>query len=370
MLTMGNLSRMLLLFGLASSPVRAQQYENQNMPPPDPYAQQQQDPYAQQPQQDPYAQQPQDPNAQYDPNAQPQYDPNYAPQQQVYEYAFYGTHPVPYDQGGGYCYQQGPHYHQYAPFDQNLFRQANGYFYFIGDPADFGYTQQLWGYNGNHPIPLGWGGGYCYISWPHRHPYAPASAAYYNFVGGYYVYGGPWDPWYWRMRPRYQAYYGGYYRHSYYGGIYWRTRPAPIYRPRIVVGAPGYYRPGAVVVAPGRGRVVVGAPHPGYRPGGVVVGAPRPGYVGPPRPAGGVYVGAPRPAGGVVVGAPRPYAPAPRPGGVGVGAPRPYAPAPRPVGPPPGHAMGAPPAHVGAPPAHVGGGAPPARGGGGGGHHR
>ena len=51
--------------------------------------------------------------------------------EQVYEYAFYGTHPVPYDQGGGYCYQQGPHYHQYAPFDQNLFRQSSGYYYLI-----------------------------------------------------------------------------------------------------------------------------------------------------------------------------------------------------------------------------------------------
>ena len=80
----------------------------------------------------------------------------------------------------------------------------------------------------------------------------PSGLAY-NFVGGYYNYAGPFDPWYWRWRPHYTAYYGDYYRHSYYGGIYWRTRPAPIYRPRIVVGAPGVYRPGAVVVAPGGG---------------------------------------------------------------------------------------------------------------------
>src|SRR5205814_9672872 len=143
-----------------SGVARAQQQYDENgnpYPQQDPYAQQQ-DPYAQQ--QDPYAQQ-QDP---------------YAQQPQQYEYAYMGAHPIPYDQGGGYCYQNVAHYHPYAPFDQYLFRESNGYWYFVGDPADFGYSQQLWGYNGNHPIPLGWGGGYCYITWPHRHPYAPPSS--------------------------------------------------------------------------------------------------------------------------------------------------------------------------------------------------
>ncbi|MGZ3407420.1 MAG: hypothetical protein ACXVAN_13320, partial [Polyangia bacterium] len=245
-----------------------------------------------------------------------------------------------------------------------LFREQGGWFYFVGDAGDFGYSQQMWGYQGNHPIPGAYGGGYCFIDWPHRHHYAPPATMQFNFVGGYYVYGGPWDPWYWRMRPHYSAYYGGYYRHSYYGGIYWRTRPAPIYRPRIVVGAPGVYRPGATVIAPVGGRVhVIGAP----RPGGVFVGAPRP------------YAPGPRPGGGVVVGAPRPYAPGPHPGGgVVVGAPRPYAPGPRPGG---GVVVGAPRPMGGgggvrvAPAPHPGGGgavhsAPPAAHGGGGGHHR
>ena len=66
-------------------------------------------------------------------------------------------------------------------------------------PADFGYQQQMWGYQGNHPIPGAYGGGYCFIDWPHRHHYAPPATLAFNYVGGYYVYGGPWDPWYWRM---------------------------------------------------------------------------------------------------------------------------------------------------------------------------
>jgi hypothetical protein len=275
-------------------------------------------------------------------------DPN-AYAQQAPQYGYMGAHPIPYEAGQGFCYQQGPHFHEYAPFDQYLFREQGGWFYFVGDAADFGYAQQMWGFNGHHPIPLAFGGGYCFIDWPHRHHYAPPAGVAYNFVGGYYVYGGPWDPWYWRWRSHYVSYYGGYYRRSYYGGVYWRVRPAPVYRPTIVVGAPGYYRPGAVVVAPGGARVHVGPP----MRAGVVVGAPRP-YAPGPR------VVAPPARAGVVVGAPRPYAPGPRvvappPGpraGVVVGAPQPVGgPAPRAVAPP-----RAAPAHVAPPPARGGGG--------------
>jgi hypothetical protein len=291
-----------------------------------------------------------------DPNAYPQQGQPEAAEQ----YGYMGPHPIPYEDGQGFCYQQGAHFHEYAPFDQYLFREQGGWYYFVGDAADFGYAQQMWGYQGNHPIPAAYGGGYCFIDWPHRHHYAPPPSLQFAFVNGYYAYRGAWGPDYWRWRPQYQSYYGGYYRHSYAGGIYWRTRPAPIYRPRIAIGAPGHYRHGAVVVAPGGGRVrVVGAPravgHP-YAPGpraGVVVGAPRP--IGRPY--------APGPRAGVVVGAPRPYAPGPR-AGVAVGAPRPYAPGPRPVAAP--HPGGAP---AGGHPGGAGHAPPPGHGGGNGHHH-
>src|SRR5579883_2349418 len=42
-------------------------------------------------------------------------------------FGFAGPHPIPYDQGGGFCNQQGPHVHPYPVFDRNLFRESNGY---------------------------------------------------------------------------------------------------------------------------------------------------------------------------------------------------------------------------------------------------
>jgi hypothetical protein len=264
------------------------------------YPQAQQPGYPQQPYQDPNMPPP-------DPNAYPQQpgysQPGYPQQPDAPQYGYFGPHPMPYDAGSGFCYEQGAHFHPYPPFDKYLFRESGGWFYFVGDVGDFGYSGQAWGYSGNHPIPLAYGGGYCYINWPHRHHYPPPVGVSYSFVGGYYVYGGPWDPLYWRYRDYYWywGYYGGYYRSNYYGGRYYVVRPPAIYRPSVVVGAPGVYRPGVVVAAPGGGRVVVATPRVGV---GVRVGAPAP-AVGV-----GVRVGAPAPAvgAGVRVGAPPPAA--------------------------------------------------------------
>jgi hypothetical protein len=234
---------------------------------------------------------------------------------QAQQYGYVGPHPIPYDMGSGFCYEQGAHFHEYPPFDQYLFRENGGWFYFVGDPGDFGYSQETWGYNGNHPIPLAYGGGYCFITWPHRHFYSPAASMTFNFVGGYYVYAGPWDPWYWTWRDRYVGYWGGYYRNSYFGGRYYVVRPPPVYRPSLYVGAPGVYRPGVVVNAPpGRvgapaARITVPPPRAGYvgaPPARGAVAAPgaRGGYTGAP-PARGA-VGAPPPARGSYTGAPPP----------------------------------------------------------------
>src|SRR5262249_52925201 len=135
-------------------------------------------------------------------------------------YGYVGIHPIPYQVGGGFCTLTGPHQHPYQPFDAYLFRQVNGYYYFVGDPSDFGYGaagQSLYWYRGEHPIPAEYGDGFCYISWPHRHPYTPPEAFLGNYrqVGGYYVYRGPFAQPYYQHRDAYSRYFHNYYR-SYY----------------------------------------------------------------------------------------------------------------------------------------------------------
>ena len=197
---------------------------------------------------------PQDPGYQ-DPSYPPQdYPPqDYPPQEATPQYGYVGPHPEPYDYGSGACYQQGAHFHAYAPFDQYLFRESGGYFYFVGDLGDFGYTGQLWGYQGNHPFPVEYGGGYCYIGWPHRHHFAAPPSLPFRYIGGYYTYVGPWDPSYYTHRDTWGAYYNGYYRNSYFGGRYWTVRPPHVYRPNYGWNHAGVYRPGVTVIGPGGG---------------------------------------------------------------------------------------------------------------------
>ncbi len=177
-------------------------------------------------------------------------------------FAYFGQHPVPYDQGGGFCAHTGAHEHPYPVFDRNLFRMANGMAYFVGDPADFGYQDQSYVYRTDHPIEATYGGGFCYMNWMHRHLFAPIALPF-NWDGGAYVYAGAYAPAYYVDRPYYANYFNGYYRQYYLGGNYYYRRPAPIY------GGWGWHRP------------VYGNPgyrSPGYynRPWG------RPGYVAPP----------------------------------------------------------------------------------------
>ena len=227
-----------------------------------------------------------DPNAAMDPNQQwqdqqgaemyqapdPNYQQNYQPgapmvQDQVQGFGFFGPHPIAYDQGGGFCNHQGAHEHPYPVFDQNLFRVSNGYAYFVGDVADFGYGQPSYQYVSEHPIGHVHGGGYCFISWPHRHWFAPVGLNFVLNAGGY-MYNGAWGADYYSLRPRYVNYYNDYYRRWYLGGRYYSLRPQHVY-----VGTYGYHRP---MGGYGYGR-------PGYG-GGVVVRPPvygAPGYRAP-----------------------------------------------------------------------------------------
>ena len=286
---------------------------------------------------------------------QPPPDPNAAnavpvnaaqPAAQGQFYAYVGVHPVPYERGTGICREQGAHFHEYPPFDQYLFRESNGYFYFVGDLGDFGYDGQVYAYGSNHPIPVEFGGGYCYIPWMHRHHFAPPQslASYYTYNDNYYLYTGSYDPYYYNYRDGYWGYYNGYYQTNYYGGRYWSVRPTPVYRPTVVVGRGLYYGGRYVPPPPGHSHLYTG---PGVRvwasprvtvsaPARVVVAPPRVVWTPPPRVvtpgvqvhAPGVTVRAP----GVTVHTPSVYAPPPR---VYAPAPHVYAPAPRVVVPAP-----------------------------------
>ena len=185
-------------------------------------------------------------------------------------FGYYGSHPIPYDHGGGYCSQEGPHVHDFPVFDRHLFRESNGYAYFVGDPTDFGYASTTYVYGGNHPLDPSLGGGYCYMDWPHRHSFAPFSTMFVLNAGAY-MWTGAWAANYYADRSLYVNYFGGYYRNYYLGGRYFSLRPSHAY-----IGWGGHrpmYRPGYG----GWGR-------PGY--------APRP-YYAPARPVGGPIYRAP-----------------------------------------------------------------------------
>ena len=114
------------------------------------------------------------------------------------------------------------------------------------------YSQTGYQYVAEHPIGHIHGGGYCFMSWPHRHWFAPIGV---NFVwsNAGYAYNGPWGSDYYSLRPRYVTYYNDYYRRWYLGGRYYSLRPSHTYigfgwhRPmarRPYYGGGGYYRPG------------------------------------------------------------------------------------------------------------------------------
>jgi hypothetical protein len=80
----------------------------------------------------------------YVPVAQPVVVSQPPPRAEVY---YYGQHFIPDEYGGGWCYVDGPHSHEYYPDRSDWYEQDGGYFYYRG-PFEFGY------YTG-HPLPGG-----------------------------------------------------------------------------------------------------------------------------------------------------------------------------------------------------------------------
>jgi hypothetical protein len=184
--------------------------------------------------------------------------------------------------GRGFCYIDVPHVHDYAPSDPRLYRQVDGQFYFVGDPAPFDYEGPRHSYYGAHPVvdaSVSFGAPtYCYLRGPHYHWYAPPAQAQFELRGGAYWYVGTYEPVYYSERPRYVVV------NDVYAPIVY-TRPVvdvrvapPAFHGEIVAGGPGW-RAGAVVGAPvvSAGVVVAAPPPPVVHVGvGMNVGGPPP----------------------------------------------------------------------------------------------
>jgi hypothetical protein len=183
-------------------------------------------------------------------------------------YWYYGAHPDGY---GGWDGTEGPHQHDYAPFDPYLFTEENGYYYFIGDPVDFGYGgQDVYGFYGPHPIALAYGGGYCYYGAAHRHRFAPWGSRFAN-ANGWYMYQGPVSPFFYQNRDRYTSYFRDVYPRHFRpgGGIVVRDHRAgqrsvyqpPIQRMKTIPRGQTYVVPARRPPGAPAGRPPAPAPH-------------------------------------------------------------------------------------------------------------
>ncbi|HSN91077.1 MAG TPA: hypothetical protein VLS93_07595, partial [Anaeromyxobacteraceae bacterium] len=236
------------------------------------------------------------------PAAAPAPQPYYQPPPRL-EVWYHDGHFVPEQLGGGWCYLDGPHVHDYYPDRPDWYVLDYGYYWYTG-PYHFSYWD-------GHPIP---GGGWCYMHRFHRHDYAPPRGS--DFVWRpserAYLYSGPFRPN--RLPPR----------------NYW-VAPAP--PPRRIVPtrpapAPAAAPPGSVL-----GTVLnrpAPAPAPAAAPPGSTLGTvlgQQPGRMDPavvggaaPAPAPLVAPGrAPVPAQAAPVPVPAQAAPVPVPAGSALG---------------------------------------------------
>ena len=101
----------------------------------------------------------------------------------VVEVWFGGEHAVPAPMGGGWCWVDGPHVHDYFPDPIDAYAFSDGFYYWRA-PLVFTYY-------GGHPMP---GGGWCPIGAPHRHDYFPPYGAGFTWRGSGWAYGGAWGP--------------------------------------------------------------------------------------------------------------------------------------------------------------------------------
>jgi hypothetical protein len=171
--------------------------------------------------------------------------------------------------GGGFCYIDVPHVHDFGPSDPRMYRQVDGQYYFVGDPAPFDYQGPRTAYYGPHPIVeanVEFGHPeYCYLQGPHYHWYAPPPQASFEMRGGAYWFTGTYEPVYYQERPRYVVVNEAYAPIVYTRPVVDVTLAPAAFHGEIVAGGPGW-RAGVVVGAPPPPVVQVGV--------GINVGGP------------------------------------------------------------------------------------------------
>jgi hypothetical protein len=118
-----------------------------------------------------------------------------------------GMHPVPSEYGGGFCEIDFPHVHVFEPQRPDVLYRSHDHGYaFVGDPVPYGYQGPKHAYYGPHPMQDEVGDvEYCYLEGPHYHslPPAPTTVASFKLKGGVYFYGGRFPQTYYEARPRY-----------------------------------------------------------------------------------------------------------------------------------------------------------------------
>ena len=219
---------------------------------------------------------------------------------------YYGEHFIPDRLGGGWCYDQAAHVHDYYPDQPNTYVVDGGYYYYRG-PLVFTYVE-------GHPLP---GGGWCTLRGPHTHDYAPP----------------PIRDFEWR-RGRGWAYVGAYHAKRPPPPAYWPVRAAPQQR-GIAPRADPYQAGRPLLPQPGGQAAPVQPPRPdSYQPGRPLLPQPVQARPDPHQPSRPMY---PQPA---AQPGPAPFQPAPADHSPGHS------------GDAPGHGN-VPPGHGGTPPGHA-----------------
>jgi len=201
---------------------------------------------------------------------------------EAHQVRYEGMHPVPAEYGGGFCEIDFPHVHVFEPQRADvLYRNHDGGYAFVGDPVPYGYAGPKHAFYGPHPMQDGNGDlEYCYIDGPHYHELPPpvTVAAQFKLKGGVYFYAGHFPQMYYDMRPRY----------SRINVIY---KPLEYSRPVVVAAPPE----ATVVVDSGPRPMVVAGGGVGVEAGiGIHAGIGAGFIVGSPPPT-TVVVGAPPP---------------------------------------------------------------------------